>query len=116
MEARRGCEPASRPPFPQAQYLLPSLPPPPLPLLSATVSSFVEGLFDMTRDVKAVKQHLRDFLLLVLEFKGENDEAELFAEEKSEAQRQAQAAEMERRRAIPGLLNPYQRDAGEDDL
>jgi hypothetical protein len=33
---------------------------------SATVQSFVEGLFDMTRDVKAVKQHLRDFLLLVL--------------------------------------------------
>ena len=85
-------------------------------LKPATVASFVEGLFDMTRDVKAVKQHLRDFLLLVLEFKGESDEAELFAEEKSEAQRQAQAAEMERRRAIPGLLNPYQAGGLDDDL
>ena len=79
------------------------------------MASFVEGLFDMTRDVKAVKQHLRDFLLLVLEFKGENDEAELFADENSELRILAQAVEMERRRAIPGLLNPYQ-SVGDDDL
>lgn len=131
------------------------------------MASFVEGLFDMTRDVKSVKQHLRDFLLLVLvrgqtmhddsegrnvdaiygtsefsaspftdpcpspppvarftlthalalqEFKGEGEEAELFAEEKSDAAAAAAKAEMERRRAIPGLLNPYEAGGDMDDL
>jgi hypothetical protein len=30
------------------------------------VQSFVDGLFDMTRDLKAYKAHLRDFLVEVL--------------------------------------------------
>ena len=33
---------------------------------SAQTSTFVDGLFDMNRDLKAYKHHLRDFLIQVL--------------------------------------------------
>ena len=47
------------------------------------------------------------------EFKAE-DGAELFGEEAAEAAAAAAAADLDRRRAVPGLLNPYQE--GMDDL
>lgn len=98
----------------------------------------------MARDLKAYKAHLRDFLVEVLvsrhgsrsrsrsrlavgrqcahhhrisalfsfycvqEFKADND---LYSEERA-----AQAAaDLERRRAVPGLLNPYQLTGTADD-
>jgi hypothetical protein len=131
---------------------------------SAQVQVFVDGLFDMSRDLKAYKHHLRDFLIQVLvsrrrstagaaapnrggqggdrgvqrrahtrphtspplphpssplpsplthtqEFKGDEGGVEaLFAEEQA-----AKAAEdMERRKAVPGLLNPYQKDMDDE--
>ena len=48
------------------------------------------------------------------EFKG--DEADLYAEEQSAEAARAAAAERERRKAVPGLLNPYEGNDGMDDL
>ena len=78
----------------------------------AQTQAFVDGLFDMTRDLKSYKAHLRDFLIAVLEFKVED--AELFGEEKADAAATAAAAERDRRRAVPGLLNPYEAEGMED--
>lgn len=80
-------------------------------LSAAQVQVFVDGLFDMSRDLKAYKHHLRDFLIQVLEFKGDEGGVEaLFAEEQA-----AKAAEdMERRKAVPGLLNPYEKDMDDE--
>lgn len=88
-------------------------------MCSAAVAAFVEGLFDTTRDLKSIKQHLRDFLLTVQEFNkaagggGDDGDAFFAAEEKSEAAAAAAAAEEARRKAVPGLMNPYQA-AGDD--
>jgi len=79
------------------------------------VAAFVEGLFDMTRDPKAIKQHLRDFLLRVQEFKGDEADSFFAAEERSEAAAAAAAAEEARRKAVPGLMNPYA-PAGHEDI
>lgn len=84
-----------------------STPPPRLSILypcSPQVQSFVSGLFDMGRDLKAFKTHLRDFLIQVLEFKSGDGADSLFAEEHAAAQKE----DLERRKAVPGLLNPYQ--------
>jgi hypothetical protein len=51
------------------------------------------------------------------EFKGDDDEGELFADVKADSAAAAAAAEKERRAAVPGLLNPYEAAGGDmDDL
>lgn len=67
------------------------------------VSAFVEGLFVHSRDHKAYKSHVRDFLIDVLEIKGRDEGGDLFAEERVAAA----AADDVRRRAVPGLQNPW---------
>lgn len=108
---------------------------------SPQVTAFVEGLFVHSRDHKAYKSHVRDFLIDVLvsccgsswlapsaplarhdllhskrltiglppppltlqEIKGTDEGGDLFAEEKVAAA----AADDVRRRAVPGLQNPW---------
>lgn len=68
-------------------------------LTAPQVTKFVQGLFDMTKDSAAYKQHVRDFLIELREFKTE-DNSQLYAEEaaaKAETQRQAMLA-------VPGLV------------
>ena len=60
---------------------------------------------------RALRTHNRTPLQ---EFKND-DGSELFGEEKDAAAAVAAAADLERRRAVPGLLNPYQA-GGMDDL
>lgn len=77
----------------------------------------MDGLFDMTRDLKAYKTLLRDFLIEVLEFGGEEDvSGGLYAEERADAAAEAAQMDAARRAAVPGLLNPYQAAADDDDL
>lgn len=81
--------------------------------------------------MKAYKAHLRDFLIEVLvsvvllvacgmcvlhesrvlqQFKAEDSDApgdDLFAEERTAAAAAAAQQELDRRRAVPGLMNPY---------
>jgi exportin-1 len=57
---------------------------------------------------------LRDFLISLREFAGDN--AELFVVEKEQQQRDSKAAELERRSKVSGLLKPSEIEAEEDEL
>ena len=63
----------------------------------------VQGLFHLDQDIPQFKEHLRDFLVQIREFTGEDD-SDLFLEEREAALRQAQ---VEKRR-IPGMVNPHE--------
>jgi hypothetical protein len=85
------------------------------------VAAFVDGLFDVNRDLKAYKTLLRDFLVDVLELRGVEEEdgtgaGGLYAEERAAAAAAAAAAQLQRQAAVPGLLTPYQMGAQDDDL
>eukprot|EP00599_Poterioochromonas_sp_BG-1_P007690 CAMPEP_0173141940 /NCGR_PEP_ID=MMETSP1105-20130129/5798_1 /TAXON_ID=2985 /ORGANISM="Ochromonas sp., Strain BG-1" /LENGTH=1076 /DNA_ID=CAMNT_0014055249 /DNA_START=326 /DNA_END=3556 /DNA_ORIENTATION=+ len=74
-------------------------------MLKSQVILFVNGLFDVSMDLTAFKQHLRDFLVNVKEFASE-DNSDLYLEENEarlELQRQEQYQYMA---SVPGLLKP----------
>jgi exportin-1 len=76
------------------------------PHISKTVAqTFVSNLCVPGTDLNAFKQLLRDFLVQLKEFSGE-DNAELYAEEKAVQVK----AEEARRAAVPGILNPHEQD------
>lgn len=72
---------------------------------------FVEGLFTFNTQYDKFRLNLRDFLISLKEFTGDN--AELFAEEKEEQDREVKAADMERRQKVGGLLKPSELDDDE---
>ncbi|OLL22893.1 Exportin-1 [Neolecta irregularis DAH-3] len=74
-------------------------------LQPAQVELFVRGLFSLNQDLIKFKQNLRDFLVQLKEFAGE-DNADLYLEEREQELDAAQKAEQERRLNIPGLLKP----------
>lgn len=71
------------------------------------------GLFTFNDDFNKFKTHLRDFLISLKEFAGDN--AELYAEEREQALRDAKAAERDRAMKVGGLLKPSEMDQ-EDEL
>ena len=77
------------------------------------VNGFVTGLFALTNDLNGFKGKLRDFLVELKEFSGE-DNAELFTEENEAAIAARRQQEAMQKKAIPGLLNPHEVD--EDDF
>ncbi|KAH1567110.1 hypothetical protein KXV73_000703, partial [Aspergillus fumigatus] len=77
------------------------------------IKQFVVGLFTFNDDFNKFKTHLRDFLISLKEFAGNN--AELYAEEREQALRDAQAAERDRAMRVGGLLKPSEMDQ-EDEL
>lgn len=81
---------------------------------SAQVQLFVNNLSEYHNDINRFKSSLRDFLIQLKEFSGDN--AELFLEEKeAEVQRKA---EEERQAAmrIPGMLKPSQIEDKDEDI
>lgn len=74
----------------------------------AQVASFVEGLFTLNTQYDKFRLNLRDFLISLKEFAGDN--AELFIVEKEQQERDARAADMERRQKVGGLLKPSDLD------
>jgi hypothetical protein len=54
----------------------------------------------------AFKQHLRDFLVTVKEFEGDDDNSELFIEEKEANEEMARQMQWEYKASVPGLLSP----------
>jgi exportin-1 len=78
------------------------------------VQAFVVGLGDYHNDINRFKLALRDFLIQLKEFSGDN--AELFLEEK-EAETQRKVDE-ERQAAmrIPGMLKPSQLEDRDEDI
>lgn len=77
------------------------------------IKQFVTGLFDYNDDFAKFKTHLRDFLISLKEFGGDN--AELYAEEREEALKEAKAAERDRAMKVGGLLKPAEMEQ-EDEL
>jgi exportin-1 len=78
---------------------------------SAQISSFIDGLFATNSDLVRFKVILRDFLISLKEFSGDN--AELFAEEREQAATKAKEEERERAMKVGGLLKPSEMDDDE---
>ena len=84
---------------------------PVLTVIRAQIKIFVEGLFTLNNAYDRFKLNVRDFLIQLKEFSGDN--AELYAEEKEQQDLAAKAAERERLSKVGGLLKPAELD--EDD-
>ena len=67
----------------------------------------VTGLFNLDADIPAFKEHLRDFLVQIREFTGEDD-SDLFLEEREAALRKAQDDKRRIQISVPGMLNPHE--------
>ena len=81
---------------------------------SVQIQQFVIYLGEFHNDINRFKLALRDFLVQLKEFSGDN--AELFLEEKElEAQRKAQE-EREAAMRIPGMLKPSQLEDKDEDI
>ena len=78
---------------------------------SVLIQQFVEGLFIYNSDIIKFKTNLRDFLIQLKEFSGDN--AELFAEDREQELKAAKDAERERAMKVGGLLKPA--DIDQDD-
>ncbi|XP_015770316.1 PREDICTED: exportin-1-like [Acropora digitifera] len=75
-------------------------------LQDAQVKVTVQGLFDLDQDIPAFKEHLRDFMVQIKEFRSE-DVGDLYLEER---EKQLQAAQEDKRKvqlSVPGMVNPH---------
>ncbi|RLN65002.1 hypothetical protein BBJ28_00010896 [Nothophytophthora sp. Chile5] len=79
------------------------------------VVEFVIGCFDMSKDLPTFKKHLRDFLVNIKEFAGE-DNAELFLEENLARTQLQEKQDLAAKLAVPGLVNPNERPDEMADL
>jgi len=71
------------------------------------IKVFIEGLFSFDQDIQAFKEHLRDFLVQIREFAGE-DNSDLFLDERETAIRQAQEEKRKVQMSVPGILGPHE--------
>jgi exportin-1 len=78
------------------------------------VQAFVKGLGEYNNDINRFKLALRDFLIQLKEFAGDN--AELFLEEKEAEQQQKALAERDAAMRIPGMLKPSQLEDKDEDI
>merc|ERR1719328_1003256 len=67
----------------------------------------VTGLFNLDQDIPAFKEHLRDFLVQIREFTGEDD-SDLFLEEREASLKTAQDEKRKIQISVPGMLNPHE--------
>merc|ERR1712126_499740 len=67
----------------------------------------VTGLFNLNQDIPAFKEHLRDFLVQIREFTGEDD-SDLFLEEREASLKTAQEEKRKIQISVPGMLNPHE--------
>lgn len=78
------------------------------------MQNFVASLGELHTDINRFKLSLRDFLISLKEFSGDN--TELFLEEKeTEAQRKAEEERSNAMR-IPGMLKPSQLEDKDEDI
>lgn len=78
---------------------------------SIHIQQFIDGLFLYNNDLTKFKTNLRDFLIGLKEFSGDN--AELFSEDRDLEKQAAVEAERERAKKVGGLLKPA--DLDQDD-
>ncbi|CAG9863650.1 unnamed protein product [Phyllotreta striolata] len=67
----------------------------------------VQGMFNLDQDIPQFKEHLRDFLVQIREYTGEDD-TDLFLEEREKALETAQAEKRRIELSVPGILNPHE--------
>lgn len=79
------------------------------------IEVFVDGLFAYNQDLNKFKLHLRDFLIQLKEFAGE-DNAELFQEEKEAELAERQRLDREKAMNVPGMIKPSDMVAEEEEL
>ena len=77
-------------------------------LVSHQIAQFVLGLFQLNRDPIAFKAHLRDFLITLKEFAGD-DNNELYSEEREAEAELKKKQEFEAALKIPGMIKPHDR-------
>ncbi|KAF2204705.1 hypothetical protein GQ43DRAFT_128534 [Delitschia confertaspora ATCC 74209] len=80
-------------------------------LQPAQIGAFIDGLFATNSDINRFKVILRDFLVSLKEFSGDN--AELFAEEREQAAAKLKEQERERASKVGGLLKPSEMEDDE---
>lgn len=76
-------------------------------LTDAQIKITVQGFFNLDADIPAFKEHLRDFLVQIREFAGE-DNSDLFLEEREASLRQAEEEKRKIQMSVPGILNPHE--------
>lgn len=67
----------------------------------------VTGLFNLDQDIPQFKDHLRDFLVQIREFTGEDD-SDLYLEEREASLKSAQDEKRKVQLSVPGILNPHE--------
>ena len=80
--------------------------------ISVQITQFVDGLFLYNSDAIKFKTNLRDFLVQLKEFAGDN--AELYAEDRENELKAAQQAEREQKIKVGGLLKPAEIDQDDE--
>ena len=75
------------------------------------IQRFISDLFSQVDDLNRFKLTLRDFLIQLKEFNGDN--AELFSEDREKAAQEAKDQERERAMKVGGLLKPSEMDDDE---
>lgn len=73
----------------------------------------MHGLFSLNQDLPKFKLNLRDFLVSIKEFAGDDD-TELYQEERESETQIRQQAEREKAMQVPGLLKPSEREDDEE--
>merc|ERR1711981_1425307 len=76
-------------------------------LSAAQIKITVTGLFNLDNDIPAFKEHLRDFLVQIREYTGDDD-SDLFLEEREAALKKAQDEKRKVAMTVPGILNPHE--------
>ncbi|CAB3992025.1 exportin-1 isoform X1 [Paramuricea clavata] len=70
------------------------------------VRILVEGFFTLNQDIPAFKEHLRDFLVQIKEFRDE-DTTDLFLLERETELKKAQEEKRQIQLTVPGIINPH---------
>jgi len=81
-------------------------------LQQVQIQHFVAGLFTLNEDPNKFKTHIRDFLISLKEFGGDN--ADLFAEDREQEKKDLADAERERNMKVGGLIKPADLDQDDD--
>ena len=74
---------------------------------SAQIRLIIKGFFDLDQNLPAFKEHLRDFLVQIKEFAGD-DPSDLYLEEREESLRKAAEDKRRVQESVPGILNPHE--------
>ncbi|KAK8107104.1 putative nuclear export factor CRM1 [Apiospora kogelbergensis] len=80
----------------------------------AQINIFIEGLFTLNNQYDKFRLNLRDFLISLKEYAGDN--ADLYAVEKEQEVRDNLKADRERRSKVGGLLKPSEIEIDDDEL